>query len=123
MGDEKKFVILVDDNPTNLRIGKHVLSEKYSVATAPSAEKMFSILEHNHPSLILLDIDMPQMNGYEAVSLLKSNPETKGIPVIFLAEAALDSPDKEKGISLGVADYVSKPFDPATFMACVEKYL
>ena len=115
----KKYVILVDDNPANLRQGKNILSAQYRVATFPSAEKMFGVLENNHPAIILLDIDMPQMNGYDALKTLKSKPETKDIPVILIAEEGA-SPDKEKGI--GAADYVSKPFEPAALTACIEKY-
>jgi signal transduction histidine kinase/CheY-like chemotaxis protein len=115
----KKYVILVDDNPANLKLGKNILSEKFRVATFPSAEKLFGVLENNHPAVILLDIDMPQMNGYDALKELKSKPETKDIPVILIAEEG-GSPDKEKG--LGAADYVSKPFEPQTLIACIEKH-
>jgi CheY-like chemotaxis protein len=119
--DRKKFIILVDDNPANLRQGKNILSEKYRVATAPSAAKLFSLLENNYPALILLDIDMPETDGYEAINILKSKTETKEIPVIFLTESA-DFQGLEKGISLGVADCITKPFDPQALIACVEKY-
>jgi signal transduction histidine kinase/CheY-like chemotaxis protein len=115
----KKYVILVDDNPANLRLGKNILSEKYRVATFPSAEKLFGVLENNHPAVILLDIDMPQMNGYDALKELKSKPETKDIPVILITEEG-DSPDTEKG--LGAADYVSRPFDPQALIACIAKH-
>jgi len=118
---EKKLVILVDDNPANLRIGKNVLSEKYTVATAPSAAKLFSLLENNSPVIILLDIDMPEMNGFEAIELLKSKPKTRDIPVIFLTGMA-DSNDEEKGRGLGAADYITKPFDPPALIACIEKH-
>jgi CheY-like chemotaxis protein len=121
METEKKLIILVDDNPANLRIGKNVLSEKYTVATAPSASKLFSLLENNHPALVLLDIDMPEMDGYEAIKILKLNNETKDIPVIFLT-GMTDSQDEEKGRILGAVDYVTKPFEPQTFIACIEKY-
>ena len=121
MATDKKLIILVDDNPANLRIGKNVLSEKYVVATAPSAEKLFSLLENNHPSLILLDIDMPVMDGYGAIEILKSKPETRDIPVIFLTGMA-DSRDEEKGRILGAADYITKPFDPPGLIACIEKH-
>jgi len=118
----EKLVILVDDNPANLRIGKNVLSESYTVATAPSAAKMFSLLENNHPAVILLDIDMPEMDGYGAIAVLKSKPETKDIPVIFLTGLA-DSRDEEKGRALGAVDYITKPFEPPALIACIEKYL
>jgi adenylate cyclase len=122
MGDEKKFVILVDDNPTNLKIGKHVLSEKYRVATFPSAEKLLSALENNHPAIILLDIDMPDMNGYEAIKILKSKPETKNIPVIFLT-AKTESDDELEGLSLGAIDYITKPFNPALLLKRIEVHI
>ena len=86
MDEDKKLIILVDDNPTNLWIGKNVLSERYRVVTVPSAKKLFEILERNYPAIILLDVDMPEMNGYEAIKILKSKRETKNIPVIFLCE-------------------------------------
>jgi CheY-like chemotaxis protein len=119
--DEKEFVILVDDTPANLRQGKNILSEKYRVATAPSAAKLFGLLESNRPALILLDIDMPEMDGYAAIEVIKSKTETKDIPVIFLTEAA-DSREEEKSRDAGAADFVSKPFDPEALIACVEKY-
>ena len=121
MENEKELIILVDDNPANLRIGKNVLSERYAVATAPSAEKLFSLLENNNPAMILLDVDMPEINGYEAIKVLKSKPETQDIPVIFLTGMA-DSTDEEKGRNLGAVDYVTKPFDPPALIACIEKH-
>jgi class 3 adenylate cyclase len=122
MGDEKKFVILVDDNPTNLKIGKHVLSEKYRVATFPSADKLLSALENSQPAIILLDIDMPDMNGYEAIKILKSKPETKNIPVIFLT-GKTESDDELEGLSLGAIDYITKPFNPALLLKRIEVHL
>jgi putative two-component system response regulator len=122
MEGEKELLFLVDDNPANLRIGKNVLSEKYRVATAPSAEKMFSLLENNIPEIILLDIDMPEMNGYEAIKILKSKPETKDIPVIFLT-ARTESGDELEGLSLGAIDYIGKPFQPPLLLKRIEVHL
>jgi len=122
MKSEENLVILVDDNPANLRIGKNVLADKYIVATAPSAEKMFSLLENNIPAIILLDIDMPEMNGYEAIKLLKSKPETKDIPVIFLT-AKTESDDELEGLSLGAIDFITKPFNPALLLKRIEVHL
>jgi len=111
MEDQKKLIMLVDDNPANLRVGKNILAEHYAVATAPSAEKMFALLENNIPILILLDIDMPVMNGYEAIKTLKAKAETEKIPVIFLTgKTELD--DQRQGIALGAVDYITKPFEP-----------
>ena len=118
----KELILLVDDNPADLRLGINILEEKYDVATSPSAEKMFNLLENNRPALILLDAGMPQMDGYEAIKILKSKPETEKIPVIFITETG-DSADKEKGLALGAIDYVFKPFDPAPFIVCIESHI
>ena len=122
MENEKRLIILVDDNPANLRIGKNVLNEKYAVATAPSAEKMFSLLENNSPAMLLLDVDMPEMNGHEAIKILKSKPQTKDIPVIFLT-ARTDSDDELEGLSLGAIDYIVKPFQPPLLLKRIEVHL
>jgi len=122
MESDNKLVILVDDNLANLKIGNNILEEKYTVATASSAAKMFKVLENNSPALILLDIDMPEMNGYEAIKLLKSKPETKNIPVIFLT-AKTESDHELEGLSLGAIDYITKPFNPALLLKRIEVHL
>jgi CheY-like chemotaxis protein len=122
MESSKKLIILVDDNLVNLRIGRNILSEHYAVATAPSAAKMFSLLENNHPVLILLDIDMPEMSGCEAIKILKDRPETKNIPVIFLTGMTGEASEAECR-ALGAADYVTKPFEPAFLLKCVEEHI
>jgi putative two-component system response regulator len=111
MEQQKKFIMLVDDNRTNLLTGKIVLSEDYTVLTAPSAQKMFEALEWRHPELILLDVDMPDMNGFEAIKILKADNKTKGIPVIFLT-AMNESANELEGLQLGAIDYIIKPFSP-----------
>jgi putative two-component system response regulator len=122
MESDKKLIILVDDNLANLKIGNNLLEEKYTVATAPSAAKMFSLLKNNTPAIILLDIDMPEMDGYEAIKILKSNPETKDIPVIFLT-AKNESENELEGLSLGAIDYITKPFNPALLLKRIEVHL
>jgi len=122
MENEKPLVILVDDNPANLRIGKNVLSEKFAVATAPSADKMFGLLENNNPAIILLDVDMPEMNGYEAIKILKSKSQSQNIPVIFVT-GRTESDDELAGLSLGAIDYITKPFQPALLLKRIEVHL
>jgi len=122
MEGEKVLVIIVDDNPANLRIGKNVLAEKYTVSTAPSAEKLFGLLENNTPALILLDIEMPEMNGYDAIKVLKSKPETMDIPVIFLT-GRTEVDDELKGLSLGAIDYITKPIQPLLLLKRIELHL
>jgi len=122
MDGDKTLIIMVDDNLANLRIGKNVLAEKYTVATAPSAKKLFNLLEHNIPALILLDVDMPDMDGYEAIKALKSNQETKDIPVIFLTARA-ESDAELEGLSLGAIDYITKPIQPSLLLKRIELHL
>jgi class 3 adenylate cyclase/CheY-like chemotaxis protein len=115
-------IILVDDNPSNLRAGKNVLSQKYEVFTAPSAAKMFEILKEVKPAMILLDIEMPGMNGYEAIKILKAGEETRDIPVIFLTGKA-DTEDELEGLDLGAVDYITKPFQPVLLLKRIEVHL
>ena len=122
MENEKALVVLLDDNPANLRIGKNVLAEKYSVATAPSAQKLFCLLENNSPDMILLDVDMPEINGYETIKILKSKPETRDIPVIFVT-ARTESDDELAGLSLGAIDYITKPFQPPLLLKRIEVHM
>jgi len=116
------LIIMVDDNPANLRIGKNVLTGKYTVATAPSAEKLFSLLKNNTPALILLDVDMPEVDGYEAIRRLKANPDTADIPVIFLT-ARIESDAELEGLTLGAVDYITKPIQPALLLKRIEVHL
>jgi CheY-like chemotaxis protein len=120
MEGEKKLIMLVDDNIAYLRLGKNILGKKFTVATVPSAEEMFGLLEKTKPDLILLDVEMPEMNGYEAIKLLKSKAETRDIPVIFLTGDA-EPENRLEGFRLGAADYITKPFPPALLIESIEK--
>ncbi|MDR2075569.1 MAG: response regulator [Desulfovibrio sp.] len=111
MDGTRKIVMLVDDAITNLKLGKAALADAYDVFTAPSATKMLELLERNKPSLILLDVSMPEISGYDAIRILKARPDTRDIPVIFLT--AMGDPENElQGLSLGAVDYIIKPFSP-----------
>jgi putative two-component system response regulator len=122
MGKTRKMIMLVDDSISNLKIGKNALSDVYDVFTLPSAGKMLELLERKTPDMILLDINMPEMNGYEAIKALKSNPATRDIPVIFLT-AKSDSGSELEGLSLGAIDYISKPFSPPLLRKRLEVHL
>ncbi|MDR0935405.1 MAG: response regulator [Oscillospiraceae bacterium] len=113
METKQDTIMLIDDNIANLKSGKNALSENYNVFAALSAEKMFELLESEPelPELLLLDVDMPGMSGYDAIEQLKLNPRTKKIPVIFLTGKS-DSDSEIKGLTLGAVDYISKPFLP-----------
>jgi putative two-component system response regulator len=122
MPRHRKKVVLVDDNPVNLKLARNTLMEQYDVFTVPSAEKLFRLLERVLPDLILLDVLMPQMNGYEAIEYLKGNPRTASIPVIFLTSKA-DTISELEGFTLGAVDYISKPFSPQLLLKRVEVHL
>jgi putative two-component system response regulator len=122
MENNYEKLILVDDNPSNLRAGKNVLSERYEVYTAPSAAKLFDILKDIKPGMILLDIEMPEMNGYEAIKILKSKEETRDIPVIFLT-GKTDTENELEGLDLGAIDYITKPFVPPLLLKRIEVHL
>ena len=122
METEKKIILLVDDNPTNLKLGIHVLENKFNLYTSPSAQKMFSLLENINPAMILLDVDMPDMNGYETIKILKSKPETRNIPVIFLT-GRTEFDDELEGLNLGAIDYITKPFQPLLLLKRIEVHL
>jgi len=122
MSIERKTVFLVDDDVTNLTVGKSALTEYYKVFTLDSGSRLLKMLEKNIPDLILLDIEMPEMNGYETIKIIKSKPETCGIPVIFLTGKNDDESELE-GLSLGAVDYVTKPFSPQLLLKRIEVHL
>jgi len=118
----RKTIFLVDDDMTNLTIGKKALSGHYNVFTLNSGQVMLDMLENLIPDLILLDVNMPEMDGYEAIRLLKSNKNTDDIPVIFLT--ALNEESMElKGFSLGAIDYIRKPFSTPLLLKRLEIHL
>lgn len=114
--------MLVDDDPVNLLAGKKVLAEHYQTLTLPSARAMFDWLPRQKPELILLDVDMPDMDGFESIRCLKSDPATRNVPVIFLT--AKSDPESEiTGLELGALDYITKPFSPPLLVKRVEAHL
>jgi CheY-like chemotaxis protein len=117
----KRRIMLVDDDRTNLLVGKTALAN-YSVVTVPSARIMLENLEWCQPELILLDVVMPEMDGFEAICILKENPETRDIPVIFLT-GSIDDADEQEGLRLGAVDYIRKPFTEALLNERVEMHL
>jgi len=109
MAGERKKIIVVDDNPENLNVLKNTMKDLYTVYPCPSAAAMFELLEHVKPELILLDVEMPEMNGYEAIKKLKGDETNKEIPVIFLTSMT-DAQSELEGLSYGAVDYIRKPF-------------
>ena len=106
----------MDDSDTNLAMTEEALEDHFRIMTLPSALKMFSLLEKLTPDLILLDVEMPQMNGFEALEKLKANGKWVNIPVIFLT-GTVNSNIQEKSTRLGAAGIITKPFTPASLLA------
>jgi diguanylate cyclase (GGDEF)-like protein len=109
MANNRKKIIAVDDNLENLTALKDTLKNIYEVYPSPSALKMFDLLEHITPDLILLDVEMPEMNGYETAEKLKGDERYKHIPIMFLTVRD-DMKSEIEGLKLGAVDYIHKPF-------------
>ncbi|MBD3841368.1 MAG: response regulator [Campylobacterales bacterium] len=121
--DNKSKVLIVDDAPENITIAIEILKDEYSVTVATSAKKGFEILEQNQNiDLILLDVMMPLMDGFQMCKLIKTNPKLCHIPIIFLTVLE-DEKDILKGIELGAVDYVTKPFEPKILKARVGAHI
>ena len=122
MDNRSNKIIIVDDDITNLTVGRNALADKYEIFTAPSGNKLFMLLEKLTPDMILLDIEMPGMNGYEVITALKKNEKTADIPVIFLT-TIIDPESEVKGLSLGAIDYITKPFSSELLLKRIEVHL
>lgn len=114
-----KHVLVVDDVSTNLKCANMILHNQYRVTMLKSGREALQYLDTNIPDLILLDICMQEMDGYEVMEHLKKNPATAQIPVILItAEDKEES--RRKGTSLGAIDYISKPFEPQYLLDRIE---
>ena len=119
----QKMIFVVDDNDINLSVAEEALDDQYRVMTLPSAAKMFALLEKfPAPDLILLDIEMPEMDGFEALSRLKSSSLYSDIPVIFLTSMT-DASVEVRGFQLGVIDFITKPFSAPVLLNRIKTHL
>jgi phosphoserine phosphatase RsbU/P len=121
--EEKKIVLLVDDAPANIQVVNSILKDSYRIRVATNGAKALELAKATPaPDLILLDIVMPQMDGYEVCTRLKAAPETRDIPVIFLT-GKTETEDETKGFEVGAVDYIHKPFSPPIVKARVQTHL
>ncbi|HCE57136.1 MAG TPA: hypothetical protein DER09_04860, partial [Prolixibacteraceae bacterium] len=118
----KELILVVDDQPTNLKVISGVLNNKYALSVANSGERALKILETLKPGLILLDIMMPGMDGFQVCRALKQNEKTRDIPVIFLS-AKTETDDIIKGFEIGAVDYIFKPFNPREIKVRIQNHL
>ncbi len=123
MDREGKLILIVDDNPENRKVlGSLLTKNGYEVGSASDGFKALKFIENIMPDLILLDVMMPGMDGFEVCKKLKSNITTKHIPIIFLT-AKTNTADIVKGFKLGGVDYVSKPFNSEELLARVNTHI
>ena len=121
--EEKKVILLVDDAPTNIQVAREILKDTYKTRVATSGAKALELVKVSPPpDLILLDVMMPEMDGYEVCTRLKGDPATRDIPVIFLT-AKTEAEDETKGFGVGAVDYIHKPFSPPVVLARVQTQL
>lgn len=118
----KKTLLLVDDEPTNLQVLRHSLQDEYRLVFAKNGETALKLAEKEQPDLILLDIMMPEMSGYDVCQQLKAQERTQYTPIIFITALA-DASDEEKGLDMGAVDYITKPFSPSIVKARVRTHL
>jgi len=118
----KKMIFVVDDSATNLKMASEVLKEQYNVMTLPSTEKFFEMLKKVTPDLVLLDIEMPDMNGFEVIKRLKVSDLYADIPVMFLTSRA-DVSNEAYGMELGAIDFIRKPFSKPVLLNRIKYHL
>jgi len=115
-------ILLVDDQATNLRVLRKTLEDQYSLSFASSGQDALNIIHKEKVDLILLDVNMPEMSGFEVCKTLKADPQYAHIPIIFIT-ALRDSEDESKGFELGAVDYITKPITPSIVSARVKTHL
>jgi len=121
--EEKKLILLVDDAPANIQVAREILKDTYKTRVATSGAKALELVKAPPlPDLILLDVMMPEMDGYEVCTRLKQDSVTRDIPVIFLT-AKTEAEDETRGFEVGAVDYIHKPFSPPVVMARVQTHL
>lgn len=122
MGELMKHILLVDDNVTNLKLAAQVLQPYYELSMAKSGKQALNYLKKSKPDLILLDLIMPEMDGYQTMEEIKLNPETQDIPIILLT-ADNQRESEIKALQLGALDFITKPFEEEVMLGRIEKIL
>lgn len=121
MSDDRQTLLVIDDAPSNIEVIKNILVDKYRVKVATSGTAGIKIaLKEPRPDLILLDIVMPDMDGYEVCRQLKENPLTASIPILFVTGTA-DDEEKFKGLELGAKGFLMKPLQSQVVLDAVAK--
>ncbi len=116
-------ILIIDDEPVNIKVLSQILKTDYLVSFAINGRDAIALIDSGiKPDIILLDIMMPEMNGYEVCSRIKEKPETADIPIIFISAIAVNE-EIQKGLSLGAVDYIQKPFHPDSLKEQIKSHL
>ena len=118
----KPTLLIVDDTPANLTLLASLLQPTYTVKATTRGQKALDIVADQAPDLVLLDIEMPDLSGYEVCRRLKANPRTQAIPIIFLTSKT-DAGSEEAGLATGAVDYITRPINPAILLSRVKAHL
>lgn len=122
MKNKKQHILIVDDVTTNLRCLAEIMRDNYVLSMAKSGDQAIKMLDKIHPNLILLDVKMPGLDGYETMKRIRTDSHTKDIPIIFLtADTELGS--ELKGLKMGASDFIKKPFEPDVMIERIERVL
>ena len=119
---QKQIIMIVDDSPVNLQILIEVLGDEHEIVFATNGREALAMAEINNPDLILIDIQMPDMSGFEVCKAIKSMPRLEGVPCIFLTGMSQQE-DEVAGLKLGAVDYITKPFNPEIVRLRVHNHL
>ena len=122
MNENKRLILVVDDEPNNLQLMMRILGDDYRLAFATNGVEALEAVQRLNPDIILLDIMMPETDGYEVCRRLKADEETRSIPVIFVT-AKGETDDETKGLELGAIDYITKPVSPPIVKARIRNHL
>ena len=120
--NDKSRVLIVDDEPGNIKILSNILAQDYALSVASNGKQALEIARVQLPDIVLLDMLMPEMDGIEVCQALKANEETKDIPVIFVTSMS-DTANEERGLDAGAVDYISKPVSPPIVRARVRIHI
>ena len=122
MSSEKTRILIVDDEPANIKILSNLLAGDYALSVATNGKQALEVARVQSPDLVLLDMIMPGMDGIEVCQALKENEQTRDIPVIFVTSMG-DSANEERGLEAGAVDYISKPVSPPIVKARVRIHI
>ncbi|WP_028574709.1 diguanylate cyclase domain-containing protein [Desulfonatronovibrio hydrogenovorans] len=122
MTTNRPKILIVDDTPTNIEIIAEILEQEYEIVFAKDGPEGIAMAELHRPDLILLDIMMPEMDGFETCQKLKQNPVTKNIPVIFITALDMEE-DEARGLQAGAIDYITKPIRPSVVRARIKNHV